>query len=136
MKAILVDPGAPTVTEADYDGDLESLYRIIGCSLVDHVHLDGDISDGSNGMFVNDEGLLRDPPPEHFFTIETEFGRTDPIPGKALIAGADSDGNPTDTTMTPEEVKARIKWLTINQQKQQTATNKIEKIALTHCIHV
>ena len=112
MKAILIDPSAMSVTETDYAGELADLYRIIGCSLVDHVHLNGDImEDGSNGMFVDDEGRRRDPPPQRFFTIETEFGRTDPIPGKALITGADAEGDPVDTTMTTDEVKARVAWV-------------------------
>src|SRR5689334_16730408 len=106
MRSILIDPTTRIVTEAEHDGSLKSMYQIIGCELVDALLLNGSIfEDGHNSVFFDDEGLDEDSPPKHFFELDTEAGRTPPIPGKGLVCGGDHEGATVDTTMTVDEVK-------------------------------
>ena len=105
MKAILIDSASKTATETEYDGTLDSLYRLLECACVDYVCLNDD-----NGMFVDDEGLLN----EHHrrgFVIETEDGRSLVIKGPGLASGSDRDGNAADTTMTVDQVAAIVTFL-------------------------
>jgi len=103
MKAILIDSASKTATETEYDGTLDSLYRLLECACVDYVRLNDD-----NGMFVDDDGLLNEHH-RHVFVIETEDGRS--LVSKGLVSGSDRDGNAADTTMTVDQVAAIVTFL-------------------------
>ena len=81
MKAILIDPVARSVTEVEYEGGLDSLYRLLDCQRVDALHLNGNIfEDGWNSVFIDDEALLdEENAPRHYFEIETERGWSPPV---------------------------------------------------------
>jgi hypothetical protein len=105
MKAILIDPASKTATETEYDGTLDSLYRLLGCAYVDYVRLNDD-----NGIFVDDDGLLNEHH-RHIFVIETGDGRGLLFVSKGLVSGSDRDGTAIDTTMTAGQVAAIVTFL-------------------------
>jgi hypothetical protein len=64
LKAVFVNAAERTVTDVEIDRGLKPMYDMIGCSLVDLVHL----SD-SDDLFVDDEGLLNLSPTSPMFRI-------------------------------------------------------------------
>ena len=82
MKAFLIDPEKRTITEVDYDGHHKSIYKLIGADLFDTVRLSG-----SDVIFVDDEGLMKNP--QHFFKLD---GLTSPLAGKGLVLGTNNRG--------------------------------------------
>lgn len=76
--AYLIDPETQTVTKVEYDGSLEQAYKLIGCDLVEQVHLNND-----NVLIVDEEGMFFK---KHHFTIK---GYPQWIAGKAIMVGAD-----------------------------------------------
>jgi len=108
-KGILIDVKNKTITEVTVekssDGtQLDSMYKHLGCEMVEVVSL------GENDIYVDEEGLLKLTPSTNFFMCE---GYPQPLPGNGLILGYDeSTGNNIDTTLTVEEVKRKVKFLT------------------------
>lgn len=100
MKAYLINPFDEEVTEIDYDGELDTLYQLLECSLVDAVTC---ISEDS--IFVDDEGLLHQAEQKYFYFP----GYSQPLAGRGLFVGpTDSEGNSTDARLTLEEVTALV----------------------------
>ena len=85
MKAFLIDPEQQTISEVDYDGEHHSIYKLIDADLFDVVRLAG-----SDVIFVDDEGLMKNP--QHFFKLD---GLTSPLAGKGLVLGTDRHGEST-----------------------------------------
>ena len=112
MKAILIDPVARSVTEVEYEGGLDSLYRLLDCQRVDALHLNGNIfEDGWNSVFIDDEALLdEENAPRHYFEIETERGWSPPVGSKGLVVGGNHEGKDIATALTVEEIKTRVKF--------------------------
>jgi hypothetical protein len=98
MKAILVDPGTQTFTEVEHTGDYKNIYTLIEADPFDIVRLSE-----ANSMYVDDEGLLREPPPEWFMIVNNQ-----PLAGKGLILGNNAQGESISTTLTIDEAKALI----------------------------
>lgn len=107
MKAIHINPITQTIREIEIPsssdgGHLAAMYAVLECSLVDVVRLeDGD------GIFVDDEGLLKDEPGP-FFTL---WGYPNPIAGHGLVLGCDEDGNSCAPVVTVQELRDRVVWL-------------------------
>lgn len=100
MKAILIDPHQREVTEVEYDGVYTSIYKLIDAETFDLARLpDGD------GIFVDDEGLLKQP--IDFFRLQ---GMTEPLTGKGLVLGSDAEGESIPPKITIEQIKKRIMW--------------------------
>lgn len=111
MKAILIDAFEKTVTEVDYDGNLETAYRLLRCDLVDVVRVGG-----GNVMFVDDEGLLKSESDDaEFFMIDNGWV----FAGSGLITGdADEDGNTTSATVSAGLVRPRVAFATRSQLRK------------------
>jgi len=92
MRAILIDPTTKTVTEVDYDGNYESIYKWIDAQTFECVDL-GDPD--HNTVYVDEEGLLADEPGP-FFTVSTY---AQPLAGKGLILATDDEGESVATTL-------------------------------------
>jgi hypothetical protein len=106
MKAIHINPITQTIREIEIPNNGDELnpaiYAILECQLFDVVRLeDGD------GIFVDDEGLLKDEPGP-FFTL---WGYPNPIAGHGLVLGCDEDGNSCAPVVTVQEIRDRVVWL-------------------------
>lgn len=116
MKAILIDAVKKTVSEVECDGKLETVYRLLRCSLIDVVslpHLDTGKGDSLNDLFVDDEGLLTATDDDSPFII---FRNNWTFAGSGLIVGqCDEDGNTTETTLTAEFVRQHVVFASLGQ---------------------
>jgi len=99
VRGILINSQTETITEVYVNGDYTEIYRIINVDLFTVVNLDNK----GNALFVDDEGLLKNP--EFFFKWD---GYHQPLAGNGLILGTDDEGESVSTTLTLEEVKARV----------------------------
>lgn len=108
-KGILIDVNNKTITEVTVEKNsngthLDSLYKLIGCEMVQVVSV------GENDIYVDEEGLLKLTPSTNFFKWKDY---PQPLTGNGLILGYDdSTGQNIDVTMTVEEVKQKVKFLT------------------------
>jgi hypothetical protein len=104
MRGILVDPVLQTFTEVEYNGDIKEIYAFIEADPFDIVRLDEYTT-----MFVDDEGLLRQPPPEQFMVVNGQ-----PLAGKGLILGSDDRGETIGTIMPITGAKDIISFQRLN----------------------
>lgn len=91
-KGFLIDPKAKKITHVNHDTkDYKQIYDLIDCkpSPFTIVHLDDE-----NMIFIDDEGLLKNP--RYFFNIK---GYPQPLAGKGLVLGGDSDGETVSATI-------------------------------------
>lgn len=113
MKAYLIDPWTRTVTLTTHNGDFREIYK----------HLDGRLGeigrawphyvdcfdivrlDHGDGIYVDDEGLLKDGP-QAFFTV----GGYGPLAGRGLVLGSDYEGNSTDAKTTLRKLRELVSW--------------------------
>lgn len=113
MRAILIDSTTQEIKEVELTAPtLKSMYKHLDCELVDLVRLD-DKAD----MYVDDEGLLKDP--KSFFQIQYDGIKFQPIAGKGLICSHDDEGDtaglPTDHPITVEFLKQNVTWAHAHQ---------------------
>jgi hypothetical protein len=112
-KGILIDVKNETVEEVlievDSDGTtLQGLYNLIGCTNVECVSIDD-----KNDIWVDGEGLLSLTDSTKFFQWK---GYEQPLCGNGVILGVNEDnGESVDTTLTLEQVKSNVMFLTIQQ---------------------
>jgi hypothetical protein len=59
MKAILIDPETQSVTDIETDGTLKESYKLLGCTTVDGVVVDGNIMVFHHSLLVDGEGLFK-----------------------------------------------------------------------------
>lgn len=76
-----IDRTVQRVTVCKY----EDIYRWCEYDTFDHCLIDPN----GDGVFVDDEGLLKENPPNNFFVVK---GRTDPLCGNGLVLGCDAEG--------------------------------------------
>lgn len=101
MRAIMIDPASKTVTAIDTTGELDEVYRLIGCASVDSVSLAmGEI------LYVDDEALMAEVPGP-FFALD---GLDDPLPGRGVILGLDVYGEHQSSHMRVAAALAMISW--------------------------
>lgn len=96
MKAYLIDPNNLSITEVDYDGSLEQIYKLCdySCFTV------ATFNDMGDGVYVDDEGLLK--PTSGFFMID---GYNQPLAGKGLVLGVDDQGESIPPSVTLDWLK-------------------------------
>lgn len=102
-KGYLIDPEAKKITHVNHDTkDYKQIYDLIDCkpSPFVIVHLDDE-----NIIFIDDEGLLKNP--RYFFNIK---GYPQPLAGKGLVLGCDSDGDTVSATIEYEDLKKLITY--------------------------
>jgi len=110
MKALLIDPSNQTITEIEFDGGLEAIYKIMECNMVEAPieFENGDI------LWCDEEGKLK-------YEDEIIGGITytkdwyDVITGKCLVTGIDEEGDTCDCKSTPDYIKTAyrgFRWVT------------------------
>jgi hypothetical protein len=87
IKAVFVNASERTVTDVEIERGLKPMYAMIGCRLVDLVHL-GD----SDDLFVDDEGLLVIKPMSPMFRI----GDVTLAGNGVIVGGNDETGESCD----------------------------------------
>ncbi len=113
MRAILIDAVERTVNEVEYDGLLESAYKMLRCELVDIVSLPGTESD----LIVDDEGLLTsDGDDSPFFVLPNGWV----FAGSGLVVGGcDDNGEVTSTTIDDSDVRNVVRFATRKQLRDE-----------------
>jgi hypothetical protein len=102
MRAVLIDAVEKTVTEVEYDGELETAYRLLRCDLVEAVDAGPEID-----MYVDEEGLLKDDSPFFVLSNGSVFA------GSGLITGKpDKNGDSTATDIPTEWIERHVKFTT------------------------
>lgn len=102
-KAIVIDAKNKEIREIETsEFGLNFLYKTIGCDLVELVDI------GNNqDLWVDEEGLLR-ADPSNFFIYN---GFPQPLAGTGVILGHDDNGDSTETKLTLDEVKAKVRFV-------------------------
>lgn len=106
MNVIIIDPHAKTITEVEHTGGLDSIYHLTKCSCITAVNIDF-----VNTMYLDDEGLINDSP-KAFFTLE---GHPQPYVNHGMVIGTNDEGDDIATTLTLEEVKRMVTFVTREQ---------------------
>ena len=102
MKAILINVKTQEVKEVEHDNTLQNIYDLIDCRAFDLVRID-DV----NSIFVDDEGILKDNLYFEYSGSENVFK----LAGNGLILGVDDEGNSISPTLTVEDVKGKVNFL-------------------------
>lgn len=102
MQAYLIDPIAERVSVVDYDGDYNSIYKLIDCSMFDLVNITHD----GDAIFVDDEGLFKRR--QWFFEYLFPNGRSVTLAGRGLVLGVDHEGESVSPKIDLEELTSRI----------------------------
>tara|TARA_R110002012_G_scaffold294538_2_gene490737 strand:+ start:1459 stop:1830 length:372 start_codon:yes stop_codon:yes gene_type:complete len=105
MKAILIDPFDESVSEVEYNGDYKEIYNLADCRTFDVVSLDD-----TNDVYVDDEGLLKNPT-RYFRIFSYNTMRLVTLAGKGLILGHNDDGETIATTLNANEYAETIQFL-------------------------
>jgi hypothetical protein len=112
MKTLLIDPHTRTITEHEYDGSLEAMYKLLNCGLVQPVYRNDrgeSMFPGQDCLFVDEEGLLCDLSTQAFFIINGK-----PIAGRAITVGCDDEGETIEARITADDLEALdIQWVTL-----------------------
>lgn len=102
MKAFLIDPRMARIVALDYSGNFEDIYKIIHADTFDVARF----NDQRDGVFVDDEGLLKSP--THFFFID---GNVNLLAGRGLVLGCDEEGETAAPTVTLEWLKDHVGFI-------------------------
>jgi len=112
VRAILIDPFACTVSETELDAeDYTALYPLLSHPTMPvdcYTAIQPDVLEGRDCLFVDDEGLLKDP--ARFFTID---GFLQPLAGKGLILGAERNGDTAAAITNVTVVAQAVKFLEV-----------------------
>ena len=105
-KGILIDVEKREIKEVVIEDTLQSIYDQIKCDTFDCVQIHEE-----NDVYVDDNGLFNLTPYSKFFHYKTY---PQPLSGNGLILGIDHEtGDSIDTTLTIEEVKKNVTFLTL-----------------------
>lgn len=109
MKAILIDviQGNVRQVEVDDKNIINEWYKYVGCSWVESVYINS-----HDSIMVDEEGLLSLTDESKFFSFKGNV-----YEGNGLVVGVDEKGESVDPCITTEEVRACVKFYTINQVK-------------------
>ena len=102
VKAILIDVKNQEVKEVEHDNTLQNIYDLIDCRVFDNVRIDN-----VNSIFVDDEGILKD---NLYFQYSGSNGIFQ-LAGNGLLLGIDDEGNSISPTLTVEDVKDKVRFL-------------------------
>lgn len=103
MKAFLINPETRTIEQIEYTGNWRDIYPLIDCDCFTTMDIDG-----SNTVFVDDEGLLHGGE-RHFFVLGEGY---QPLCGKGLVLGYDEEGETVEPSITLEQLQSRVTWPT------------------------
>lgn len=99
----LIDPFAKTITEVEYSGDYKQIYDLIDCECFDVARINGK----GDGIFVDDEGLIREKPQAFF--IHANYPT--PLAGKGFLLGSNDEGDSVTPYCTLAELEQSILWV-------------------------
>lgn len=124
LRAILIDPKEKTIKEVEFQYEnFKSFYPVLDCETIT-VPV---ILEGEDQLVVDDEGRLHmdrelyafnfniDPKklidnlPKEVIDLKGNYIRD--IAGKAMIIGADEEGDITDAKTSLDEIKKRVEWV-------------------------
>ena len=86
MRTILIDPFTKMVSETDCAEGLEPIHQLIKADCFTCVYLQ---DKNNNAIFLDDEGLFVPWDKQEYFILR---GYPNPLAGRAIILGADSEG--------------------------------------------
>lgn len=112
-KGILINVKNETITHCSIDTTkgLDNYYELLECGTFDIAHIGN-----GHDVYIDDEGLLDIQHDTKFFSIE---GYYQPLVGNGIVMGFDHEsGDTIDCTLTLEEIKARVKFHTLNEVRQ------------------
>ena len=112
MKAILIDPFDQSVSEVDYNRDHKEVSNLIDCGPIDYVSLDD-----TNDIYVDDEGLLKNPT-RYFRIFSYKTMRLVTLAGKGLILGHNDDGETIATTLNANDYAESVQFLPEGHEEQ------------------
>lgn len=107
MKAFLINPFEKSITEVEHNGDYREIYKLCDYQTFDVVRLEE-----GDGIYVDDEGLLKTIAADSFFSLPATHPHQAYV-GKALVLGCDEEGNSTSPKISLEELKARVRFPSI-----------------------
>ena len=106
MQAYLIDPARSHIEAVAFEGDYKLIQTMIGADLFTVVNL----NDSGDAVYVDDEGLMK--PQTHFFKIA---GYPQPLAGKGLVLGTDSEGDSTSPTINLAAIREMITYHTADE---------------------
>lgn len=112
MKAILIDPFKQSITEVDYSGDYQDIYKLIDCD----TFTIAPISRLGDAIFVDDIGLFK---PDQAFFKHAKYPQ--PLAGKGLILGCDEEGETVEPTVSLADVISAVRFVTIDEIREEYA---------------
>lgn len=102
VTGYLINPEARTIAPVEFLGGANHLHDIqkaLDCRIITSTSLDD-----TDGIYCDDEGLLRDDA-RYFFGVR---GRAEPIAGRGLVLGVDAEGYDTAPSITLEALRERV----------------------------
>lgn len=103
MKGILIDSINKTVTEVELDGELQSMYNLIGCQRIEPTMFDDE-----HEIYVDEEGLFNN---ENQFFFMKDMAT--PMAGNGLILGFDPDiGDNWSHKLDLESIRSKVIFMT------------------------
>jgi hypothetical protein len=104
MNAYFINPFSQKITTVDYDGDYQSISRMIDASrgYFDVVRLYGN----QDAAFVDDEGLYVE---DQQFWIHRNYPQ--PLAGKALVLGCNEEGDSIEPQTSFETLTNDIRFI-------------------------
>ena len=107
MKAFLIDPYAMTVTEVQYGGDYNEIYKLTDCDIFTCVTF----NEHEDSIFIDDEGLINGKEQAFFRVVDTPRGPSYPLVGKGLVLGTNEEGESVEPKVTLEQLKKQIQFI-------------------------
>jgi hypothetical protein len=110
-KGILINVEDQIFTWVDVE-KYTDIYTHLKCHTFECVNLDG-----TDTVYVDEEGLLHLTPQSMFFTI----GNSQPLCGNGLILGIDHEtGESTDCNLSLEFVKSKVKFMDVYEVQMKS----------------
>lgn len=111
MRGFLIDPYKREITEVDTDAELESLYSLLDCEMVEAVGLSS-----VDDLWLDENGIMTLTADTMFFKVE---GLYQPYAGKGLVLGADvNTGESLPVSMSLEELELITNFYSLNEIKE------------------
>jgi hypothetical protein len=99
MKAFLINPFDKTVSEVDYSGDYQDIYKLIDAELFEVVYIDG-----NNAIYVDEEGLFKNE--QAFFQVGYAM-----LAGRGLVLGTDDEGESISPAISLKDLAKKVTFL-------------------------
>jgi hypothetical protein len=107
IDCVLIDPAKKQVKLHTWSGELDDLYKLLNCQTVDGRRL-GAFDRKAVIGYLDDEGLLHDNKPMHYFTFD---GSKLLLAGPMLLCGIGATGNEVDCPVSVEHVTSTVLFL-------------------------